>query len=1136
MKKTNICNERIYFPHVKKLFRIMKITCFLILIALVQVSASSYSQSTKLTLKLKDGSLSELFGEIEKTSEFRFFYDSNEIDLSKKVSIKKNKSNIDDVLGEAFDESEYAHEIIDRHIIVRNLGNTNGAGDNTGQQSSTITGKVSDEEGRPLPGVTVIVKGTTQGTVTNTDGNYLISDIHEKAILVFSFIGTKSQEIVVENQTSINITMEPDIIGLEEVVAIGYGIQKKSQVTGAISSVKAEDMENRVFTDPTLSMQGKTSGVQIYLSSGQPGTVGTVRVRGMGSNSNNDPLYVVDGRQVDDIAFLNPNDIESMEILKDASAAAIYGARAGNGVILITTKRGATDTKGRITYNFLNSWQTNNNVPSMLNAQQFYDYQMKLGSSNQSALDADWGDKKTDTNWMNEIFTTGQLQNHNLSFSGTVENFTYYTAFSANINDGPVVGNKDKYERYTGVFNGDYKVKSWLQLSTKNQVTFSQRNSSSSEGLDIFQAAMHFSPLIPLTVAEPTAHMKGYQNSGYSLIQDKDGNYATLPVFSSGDDANPIVTLNRNKYKAKNTSLSGTAFATLTPFNGFSFTTRFGYTISGSHYYNYDRAGVYSSQSSSYNSSVEASSASKYNWQWENFANYNKTIGEHSFTVMAGTSYIERQLFDVVGTVNGSGTDTGFSGTDDLYAYFAYKSGTATQSVTGGEETILREIAYYGRANYEYGNKYFFQASLRADAADLSKLPQSGRWGYFPAASVGWTISNEDFMQDVSFISHMKLRASWGQNGSTAGLENYAWQSVIVQSNQDWLGGTVYPFTPDDINYTSNKVPSTAGNDKLKWETSEQADIGLDLRLARDRLSFSYDWYNKTTKDLILTDITQSYIIGVPSSPFNAGKVVNIGHEFDLSWRDKIGKDFNYSISGNFTTLKNEVKEITSTLTYIEGEDIDNSTLTWFEEGFPMWHYKTYHYTGVDEFGNPTFLDANNNGFLDSNDKVDSGSGIPTYNFGLTFKANWKNFDITLFGAGQGGNKIMQFVTRAFALNSNVPAYILEDAWTENNINTDVPKVGMDNIGYYFVSDAQLFKGDYFKLKQFQIGYTFPTTITNKINIEKLRLFVSGENLFTITKYPGFDPEIMSSGSSIGIDSGGYPNNRNFIVGLNLTF
>jgi hypothetical protein len=393
-------------------------------------------------------------------------------------------------------------------------------------------------------------------------------------------------------------------------------------------------------------------------------------------------------------------------------------------------------------------------------------------------------------------------------------------------------------------------------------------------------------------------------------------------------------------------------------------------------------------------------------------------------------------------------------------------------------------------------------------------------------------------MRNISQISHLKLRASWGQNGSTAGLGDYAWQSVITSNaNSGWPSiHPIYSFRPDEMTYITGRYPSTAGNEGLKWETSEQLDLGFDLRLFESRLSFSYDWYKKTTKDLIMTGITPSYIMGVTASPFNAGVVSNKGHEFDLSWRDKIGSNFNYNISTNFTTLNNKVEEITSTLTYIAGAAQDSHTVTWFEEGYPMWHFKTYHYTGVDDEGNPTFLDVNNNGALDADDKVDCGSGIPTYNYGITLSADYKNFDVTLFGSGQGGNKVMQVVTRAFALQANVPAYLLEDAWTPENTDTNVPKVGMADVGYYYVSDAQIFDGGYFKLKQAQIGYTLPKNLTNKILIDNLRVYASIENAFTLTNYPGFDPEIMSSGSSMGIDSGRYPNNRNFIFGVNVTF
>ena len=986
---------------------------------------------------------------------------------------------------------------------------------------------VSDAMG-PVTGASVVVKGTTNGGVTDLDGNLELRDVPENSTLVISFVGYITQEISVGNQTTIEVTLVESSQALEEVVVVGYGVQRKSQVTGAISSVKSEDILNRAFTDATQALQGKTAGVQLILSSGAPGTTGNIRIRGVGSNSNNEPLYVVDGRQVNDISYLDSDDIQSMEILKDASAAAIYGARAGNGVILITTKQGENNTAGRVNYSFMTSWQTNNNVPTMLDAKQYYDYQIALNPSNQSALDRDWGNKTTNTDWLGEIFKTGRLTRHNLSFSGGTNDLKYYMAGSYNTNDGPVVGDKDKFERLTGTFNGEYQVKKWLKISSQNNLSISKMKGMAGMN-NLFGYTMRYTPLVEPTVSEPTDFMKSYLESGYQLIQDKDGNYPIIPVYTMGDDTNPLNALYNFNTRNKMTNFSGTTSLILTPIKNLVVTSRLGYNIASNKSYTQTLPGVRNTQSMQYYQQVTATNTNNENYQWENFANYSFSLKDHNFTLMAGMSFIESSNMYTTGTVQGQGTDIGFPNTDPLYAYFAYKSGSYSQTVTGGEEIKARKLAYYGRFNWDYKDKYFVQASLRADAADLSQLPQSGRWGYFPAASIGWTVSNENFMQDVTAISHLKLRASWGQNGSTAGLANYAWQSAIAT-------GSVYPFIADQMTYTTGKMPSTAGNQKLKWETSEQLDFGFDIRFWQNKLTFSYDWYKKTTKDLILTNITPSYVMGITASPFNAGKVVNTGHEFELSWRDRIGKDFNYSVTGNFTTLKNEVKEITSTLTYIEGTAQDSHTVTWFEQGYPMWHFKTYHFTGLDANGNPTFQDVNGNGQLDANDKVDAGSGIPTYSYGITLTAKYKNFDLTVFGSGQGGNKILQAVTRAFQLQSNVPAYLLEDAWTPNNTNTDVPQVGMDNVGYYYVSDAQIYKGDYFKLKQLQLGYTLPSKWVRKVSIGSIRVYGSIENLFTITNYPGFDPEIMNNGSNIGMDTGRYPNNRNFIIGANISF
>ena len=993
-------------------------------------------------------------------------------------------------------------------------------------QNRSVTIQVLDADG-PIAGASIAIKGTTQGNITGVDGKVVFNNLNSNSILLISYIGYVSQEITVGTQSNITVTLSEDILLVEEVVVVGYGVQKRSQVTGAISQVKSEDMENRAFSDATQALQGKTSGVQIFLGSGAPGTIGSVRIRGLGSNGSNDPLYVVDGRIVSDIGFLDVNDIASMEVLKDASSAAIYGARAGSGVILITTKQGENRPTGKIEYRFQYASQKPNNLPKMLGAKDYYDYQLRLSEGNKTALDIDWGDKKTDTDWLDYIYGTGYLTRHNITLSGGKDDITYYIAGSALSNDGPMITSKDKYDRYTATFNGSYKVKKWISINTNNNFSVTRTNGRNT--FDIYYSSMRMTPLITPTVKEPTEYMNVQRANGYNLYTDKNGEYATLSTFPQVDLTNPVVTLNRTRAWEKSNRISGTTSLILTPIVGLTYTSRLGYIFFSSRDYTQTLPGVENGFTASYNQTVNARDQSSEEYQWENFANYNKSFGKHNTTVMAGMSYMQSQSSFVTGNVAGTGRDIGWPDTDPLNAYFAYTSGGFNREVTGGAETTIRRISYYGRLNYDYDNKYYVQASLRADAADLAYLPSSGRWGYFPGASLGWTISNEDFMKDYKAISHLRLRGSWGQNGSIAGLSNYAWQSVIQSDSQ-------YPFAPGQLVYITGRRPSSAGNESLKWETYEQFSIGFDARFLKNRLSFSYDLYKKSTIDLILTGIVQSYLVGITTSPFNAGKMENKGHEIEVGWKDNIKKDFRYSINANFSTTKNKVAEITSSLSMIAGYAQDTQTITYFEKGYPIWHFKTYQYLGPDENGNPKFLDVNNDGVIDPADRVDCGSGLPTYNYGLTISAAYKNFDISIFGSGQGGNKIFQTLNRGSQLASNIVTRIYEDAWTENNRNASVPKVGMENNNIYFVSSSQLFKGDFFKLKQLQIGYSLPKDLIKKISVENLRVYLSGENLFTFTNYPGSDPEIMSFGNGLGVDFGRYPNNKSYIVGVNVTF
>ena len=528
--------------------------------------------------------------------------------------------------------------------------------------------------------------------------------------------------------------------------------------------------------------------------------------------------------------------------------------------------------------------------------------------------------------------------------------------------------------------------------------------------------------------------------------------------------------------------------------------------------------------------SVSASASVPLYLQWENFANYMQSFGKHSVTAMLGMSFIENRTFNVSGSITGNEDDLGFKKDDPLYAYFAYATATATKNISGGEEFIGRKLAYFGRATYDYDGKYMAQFSLRADAADSSVLPIDNRWGYFPAFSLGWTVSREKFMERTNgWLSHLKLRGSWGQNGTTASLGNYMYLASI-NSNIS------YPYT-NNLAYNTGSSPSATGNNELKWETSEQVDIGLDARFLNDRLSFTFDWYKKKTKDLIITGITPSTIVGNTASPVNAGNVENTGVELELGWREQRG-DFNYEIRANLATLKNEVTYVHESLDRINGAGFHTTQgITVFEEGYPAWYFRGYKVEGIDEAtGNPIFADLDNNNTINESDRTMIGSGIPDFTYGITLSGSWKGIDMTVFGTGSQGNDIFACLTRGDRLQANILKEYYDDRWTPDHTHASRPRAGATDIEKYWVSDGVIFDGSYFKIKQIQLGYTLPKPVLNRIGLDNLRVYCSLEDFFTFTSYPGFDPEVTGSGNAIGVDKGYYPSSKKVVFGLNVTF
>lgn len=996
------------------------------------------------------------------------------------------------------------------------------------QELLRVNGVVLDQQSNPMIGVTVRPDAGSGGVVTDLDGKFVIQ-VKRGAKLTFSYLGYRNTTIAASPQ--MKVTMQEESKVLNDVVVVGYGVQRKSSVTGAISQVKAEDMEHRTISDANQALQGKTSGVQVITTSAAPGSTPTVRIRGFSSNVSSSPLYVVDGVRTTNIAGLDPNDIASMEILKDAASAAIYGAEAGNGVVLITTKKGTTGS-GKISYNFQLASQSVNHVPKVLNAEEYIDYMTEAGAFTKDYMLKNW-DGVTNTNWAKEAFENGLMMKHNLAFQGGNKDGNYYLSLSYLDNDGIVKGDRDSYTRLTATINAEYHIKKWLKVGTTNQIEkYNTRAvSEGSEYGSVLTAVMTMDPLTPVYYSADNLpyFMAQAQANGRTLLRADNGDYYGVSRFSNGEQYNPLLMSENNANKASGFNVNGSIYADFTPLKGFTFTSRFGYRLGGTRNRTVSLPFYGNATQSRDLVDMSSTSSTSIYYQWENFANYMKTFGGHTLTAMVGMSYQESTYDYVGGTLNANGEDA-VTKNDPLFYYLHYKAASATQ-VVDGEKTRSSKLSYFGRVGYNYRDRYYAQFSLRADAADLSQLPKNKRWGYFPAASVGWTVSEEKFFQPLRKVfDSVKLRASWGQNGSLSALGGYSYGTDMAQAG-------IYAFEPG-LNYTKAVSPSTMGNNDLKWETSEQFDIGLDLYALNTRLNFSVDYYNKNTKDLLIWNTTPSLEIGGATSPINAGKVRNRGVELELGWRDHIG-NFHYSVKGNLSTLSNKVTYIDPSITRLTGTRFHTYDITYFEQGYPVYYFRGYKFKGVDpETGDPLFYDLDGDNQITENDRTKIGDGIPSFTYGITLTAAYKGFDFTLFGTGSQGNDVFCCINRPDMLAWNkMKDYLYDGRWTKNHTDASVPRAGANNIDKYSVSDAMVKDGSFFKIKQMQLGYTLPKQWLNKIFINNLRVYVSLDDFFTFTSYKGFDPEASTSATSgMGVDKGSYPTSKKVVVGATVEF
>jgi len=992
-------------------------------------------------------------------------------------------------------------------------------------------------------GVAIQEKGNNQnGTITDLDGNFTIQ-VNSNATLVISYIGYKTQEVAVNGRTNLSIVMEEDAQVLDEVVVVGYGVQRKSDLTGSVASVKSEDLKSRSTTDAAAALQGKAAGIQVLNSSGKPGQGAEIRVRGYSSNSRDiGPLLIVDGLQVESIQYLDPSMIESMEVLKDAASAAIYGAEAGNGVVLITTKSGAKG-KGSITYEGKFTNQMLGAVPELLNATQFKAWMtMQLGADAvnaalKDAQDAYGWNPNTNTNWLDEYFENTWATQHSLTFSGGNDRGSYFMSLNHVNQDGIIKGSKDKYERLTAQINADYKIKDWLQVGTNTSIEkWSSRGVSENGYGTSFEMLLLIDPLTPMYWTKPEQMLGDYRNyyneiqagnSNYTLFGDENGYYATSYFNQRLAGGNPFSQRDRATGKNEGVNINGTAFLNITPIKSVTFTSRLGYRLSFSNNSNWEFPYYLNGQTKGDNYAISGGSNNSTWYQWENFINYNEMFGKHAVGAMAGMSF--RQS-------NSNGVSANASGPDILtsyapnYIYLNYVNGNSDTSKSfNGAPNMTRALSYFGRVTYSYDNRYSVQANFRADAFDSSKLAKDNRWGKFFSASAGWTFSNEEFFKDLidpSIMSFGKLRASWGQNGNVNVLGNYSYTSGIA-TNSKW-----YQYGASN-SATYGSMPNGIANPKLTWETSEQIDFGADFRFLNDRLSVGLDYYIKTTKDLLI-NATAMPETGVSTITMNAGEIKNSGFEMELTWKDRIG-DFNYSVSANLATLKNEVTYLDSDR--IQGGVVDGSSpetiRCYFEEGQPLWYMRGYKYAGRDENGAPQYYDANGGLTNDpqEGDMTNIGSGLPSLTYGITLSGEYKGFDLTIFGSGIAGNDVYYGLYRTGW--NNFAKGIYDDFKSKKLPDANT----VAGSGTFWRSSAMVYDGSFFKIKQIQLGYTLPKQITKKAFVENARVYVSLDDFFTFTKYPGLDPETTTSSfNGPGLDKGGYPTMSKVVLGVSVTF
>ena len=1128
-KKQEKAWGKYFTPGVLKILLTMKLTLILICCIglLGSMAENSYAQTAKLTLDLKNATIKDVLLYIEDHSEFAFMYDNNKVDVTRKVDINVKEKTIDSILEQLFGKGQITYQTMGRHIIIVPKENSTGKFTDQQPQQKTVSGKVTDTRNQPLPGVTVVVKGTTQGTVTNADGNYTISSLPGNSTLQFSFVGMRSQEVVVGNQTNINVVMEEETIGIEEVVAIGYGTAKKSDLTGAVVSVQGEAIAERQSTQISQALQGSVSGVMVTRNNNAPGSTATIRIRGITSIGDSNPLVIVDGVPVNNINDVNPNDVESLSVLKDAASASIYGSRAAAGVIVITTKR-AKSGQLNLNYNFEYGIEKPTIRPKYADAVRYMKMVNELrwndnGNGNEeyptypqdivdnyTSLNNENPDLYPNTNWESLVFNkTAPKQSHVFSLTAGTKNIRTKATLAYDKIDA--LYDERTYERITARYNNDVTINKYLSATLD---FYTKRSISKQPVVDPIERTRMTPPI-------------------YASIWT-DGRIA---VGKAGENI-----YGQMKYGGFNNNwdnqIGGKVSIDITPFEGLK--------VSGvvSPNFNFNKDKVFKKQIPAYTwddptvfegylkgastTSLGESRGDNYQVTTQFLVNYSKTIALHSINAMAGFENYYA-YYENLGASRDHYILNSFPYLNLGPLEFRDNSGSAY-------ENAYR--SWFGRIMYNYKSKYFLQVNIRYDAS--SRFQEDYRWGSFPSFSAGWVISEESFMKNVNNLSFLKLRTSWGTLGNER-IGNYPYQSTMAFANALFYEGNtiISSQTAAQRQYVIKDI---------SWETTESFDVGLDATFFDNRLRITGDYYKKTTKDMLLALEIPDFI-GFENPDQNTGKMNTKGWETELGYNNKIG-ELEYSVSFNISDFKSIMGDLGGT------EFIGNQIKIEGSEFNEWYGYKSDGLFQTQEEvntspklnasvkpGDVRYKDISGpdgipDGIISPEyDRVLLGGSLPRYMYGGNIKLFYKDFDISLVvqGVGKQNALMEQRMIRPFLEQwLNMPELIDGNYWSVYNTGSQNQKAiyprfsDKSSANNYVMSDYWLFNGAYFRLKTVTLGYNIPERLTQKIGIRDCRIYSSISDFLSINNFPkGWDPENSSTG---------YPITASFVFGISVKF